>query len=81
MEGAMEQFTVGQINEFDTIQLATRYFTSRPEDPSSISVLFDRLVDPKGIMAGLSDETYFHSGDNEVLYYTLKGGGDTNEPR
>jgi hypothetical protein len=80
-EGAMEKLAVGQINGFDTIQLATRYFTSRHDDPSSTPVPFDILVDPKGIMEGLSDETYFHSSDNEVLYYTLKTGGGTNEPR
>ena len=79
-EGAMEQYTVGHVNGFDTIQLSTRYFTSRRDDPVNPQVPFDRLVDPKGFLASSSNEAYFHGEDNRVLYYMLKGDGEKVEP-
>jgi hypothetical protein len=80
-EGAMEQYTFGHANGFDTIQLSTRYFTPRRDDPANPQVPFDRLVDPKGILASLSNEAYFHGEDNKVLYYMLKSDGEKGEPR
>lgn len=67
----MEPFYTGQYGRFDTVHAGTRYFTSRRDDPTGNEVRFDRLVDPKGVMESLTNGTYFHGDDNEVLYYIL----------
>ena len=81
LEGAMEQYAVGHFNGFDTIQLATQYFTSRRDDLANPQVPFNMLVDPKGFLASSSNEAYFHGEDNEVLYYTLESDRGKGEPR
>lgn len=50
-------------------QPATRYFTSRKEDPNSKDLPFDRDEDPDGLLEGLRKDTHFHGEDNKVLYF------------
>ena len=73
-DGAMEPFAPGSFSNFKSVSLSTRHFTSRREDPFSTAVRFSPLVDPKGIMASMSTDDYFHGEDNEVLYYSLIPG-------
>jgi hypothetical protein len=58
--GAMEPFAPGSFSNFKSVSLSTRHFTSRREDPFSTAVRFSPLVDPKGIMASMSTDDYFH---------------------
>src|SRR5258705_4056897 len=73
-DGAMEPFTPGQFSQSQSITLSTRYFTSRREDPFSTAAQFARVVDPKGILASMTTEDYFHGTDNKELYYSLMPG-------
>lgn len=53
------------------MDIATRYFTSRREDPTGTAVPFPANVDPKGILRSLAADDYFHGPDNEVLFYNM----------
>jgi hypothetical protein len=35
-EGAMEPFAINQLGRFPMVELATRYFTSRRDDPTGV---------------------------------------------
>jgi hypothetical protein len=60
--------------------MATRYFTSRQDDPNGIPLDFDQSTDPKGVLNGMTaNGKYFHGEDNMVLYYKV-GRGDNGEP-
>lgn len=50
-------------------QPATRYFTSRKDDPNSEDLPFNKEEDPNGILEGLRKDTHFHGDDNKVLYF------------
>jgi hypothetical protein len=76
LEGAMDPFTVGQNGRFDTVEFSTHYFTARQDDPFGDAILFNNAVDPKGVLASMTDDTYFHGGDNEVMYFTLRHNED-----
>lgn len=80
-EGTMEPFTFGQVHQFDTLDISTRYFTSRYDDPLGQQIEFDPMVDPKGILASISNSKYFHGEDNKVLFYVLKPSGDEKASR
>jgi hypothetical protein len=77
----MEPFALGQFHHFDTVEFATRYFTSRRDDPNGTALPFDRSTDPNGVLSGMSDNKYFHGEDNKVLYYVLKSVDDNSHPR
>jgi hypothetical protein len=65
-----EPFKVDSFGSFSCLNLSTRYFTSRKDDPQNPAVPFSPAVDPKGILASMSTTTYFHGEDNQVLYYS-----------
>jgi hypothetical protein len=77
----MEPFMFGQVHQFDTLDISTRYFTSRYDDPLGQQIEFDPMVDPKGILASISNSKYFHGEDNKVLFYVLKPSGDEKASR
>ncbi|KIM72038.1 hypothetical protein PILCRDRAFT_82231 [Piloderma croceum F 1598] len=81
-EGNMEPLTLGQFRQFDTVEFATRYFTSRRDDPNGTEMPFDQSTDPNGVLARLANnKKYFHGEDNKVLYYALKHVNDKSPPR
>jgi hypothetical protein len=80
-EGSMDPFSVGQYGGFDTIDFSTRYFTSRRDDPFGDVIAFDNTVDPKGLLVSMTNGTYFHGEDNQVMYFALKNNGDGRSPR
>ena len=69
-EGTMDQFTHCFFLEHSALDVGTRYFTSRKDDPMGPAVPLDVMIDPKGILASMSDDKHFHSIDNIVKYYT-----------
>jgi hypothetical protein len=71
-EGDMEPFTTGKFHHFDTVEFATRYFTSRRDDPDGTEMPFDQSVDPNGVLSRMANNKYFHGEDNQVIYYILK---------
>ena len=71
-EGAIEPLDFGHFGQYAVIEFSTRYFTSRHDDPHSDALPFDRSMDPKGILANISNPKYFHGEDNKVLYYILQ---------
>ena len=66
----MDTFTQGRFLEHTTLDIGTRYFTSRKDDPVGPSMPFDHSVDPKGILASIVDDKYFYGSDNVVQYYS-----------
>ena len=80
-EGSMEPFTFGQVRQFNTLDISTRYFTSRYDDPLGQQIEFDPMVDPNGILASMPNGKYFHGEDNKVLFYILKPSGDEKSSR
>jgi len=66
----MDTFTQGRFLEHTTLDIGTRYFTSRKDDPVGPSTPFDHSVDPKGILASIDDDKYFYGSDNVVQYYS-----------
>lgn len=73
-DGTMEPFTLSHLSSYDSITFSTRYFTSRREDPFGTEIQFPHVVDPKGILASMSTDNYFHGADNEVRYYSMTLG-------
>ena len=80
-EGAMDPFFMGQYGRFDTIDFSTRYFTARRDDPFGDAIPFGNTIDPKGILASMTDDAYFHGGDNETVYFALKHNDDGRSPQ
>ena len=68
-EGNMDLFQHSNFLEYPALDIGTRYFTSRRDDPVGPSAPFDSSVDPKGILASIVDDKYFYGPDNIVLYY------------
>ena len=66
----MEPFSSSTVLCYLSIEFGTRYFTSHRDDMLSAAMPFDRAIDPKGILASMIEDGYFH-GANEVLYYHL----------
>jgi hypothetical protein len=58
------------------LNFATRYFTSRHDDPLGTGLPFGNNVDPYGILKSMVTERYFHGADNKVFYYMAKGTHD-----
>jgi hypothetical protein len=73
----MEPLTFTQFNHSDTLELATRYVTSRYDDPNGAALSFNQTTDPNGILASMRNSKYFHGDDNKVLFFARrhdKGG-------
>ena len=68
---AMEPLTPTAFLTHPAIEIGTRYFTSRRDDPTGESLPFDRMTDPKGILTAMAADGYFHGPDNKVHYYRL----------
>jgi hypothetical protein len=77
--GDMEPFSSSTALSYPSIEFGTRYFTSRRDDPLSVAMPFDRAIDPKGILASMIEDGYFHGADNEVLYYHLVPSSGNNQ--
>lgn len=75
-EGTLEPFQPSEFLNHPCVNISTRYFTSRREDPTGTAVAFPNTVDPKGILQSCSTNDHFHGQDNEVLYYA----SDKNKP-
>jgi hypothetical protein len=80
-EGAMDPFSMGQYGRFNMINFSTRYFTSRHNDPIGDMIPFNNTIDPKGILASMTNDAYFHGGDNKMMYFTLRHDGDGCPPQ
>jgi hypothetical protein len=53
------------------MDIATRYYTSRREDPTGTGIPFLSEVDPNGTLQAMVMDDHFHSIDNQVLFFTL----------
>jgi hypothetical protein len=68
-EGTMEALSPDTFLSYPRLNIANRYFTSRRDDPYSVAIPFGSAIDPKGILADLANESWFHAPDNDVVYY------------
>jgi hypothetical protein len=71
-EGNLTDFQADTFQEFQSLNISTRYFTSRFDNPDGIAIAFQHNVDPNNILASFPHNRYFHSQDNQVLYYQYK---------
>jgi hypothetical protein len=71
-DGSLLPLTFDTFKTFDCINLSTRYFTSRRDNPHGERIPFAFDVDPQGILANMETDHYFHGEDNEVQYYAAK---------
>jgi len=69
-EGTMDQFTHSFFLEHSALDVGTRYFTLRKDDPMSPAAPIDCTMDPKGILASMVDDKHFYGIDNTVKYYS-----------
>jgi hypothetical protein len=67
----MEPLVFDQLGCHPTVELATRYFTSRQDDPTGLPLDFDQTTDPKGILTSMVNGKYFHGEDNRVKYFRM----------
>lgn len=70
-EGFIDEYQAPSFLQYPSIDLGTRYFTARRDDPQGVAIPFENTVDPKGLLSSMAKDTYFHGIDNEVLYYAL----------
>jgi hypothetical protein len=76
-DGSLLPLTFDTFKTFDCINLSTRYFTSRRDNPHGERIPFAFDVDPQGILANMETDHYFHGEDNEVQYYAAKTHSQT----
>jgi hypothetical protein len=67
----MEPLVFGRLGHHLTVELATRYFTSRQDDPTGEPLDFDQTTDPMGVLTSMVNGKYFHGDDNKVKYFTM----------
>ena len=72
----MEPLVSSQFGRSDMVELSTRYFTSRRDDPHGIATPFDKSIDQNGILSSMSNDKYFRGEDNKVHYYALEQGDE-----
>lgn len=77
----MEPLVFGQLGRHLTVDLATRYFTSRQDDPTGAPLDFDQTTDPMGILAYMVNDKYFHGEDNRVRYFTMDPSDTEKSPK
>lgn len=65
----LEAYKTEQYRNYSCLNIYNRYFTSRRDDPTGMSVDFGDDVDPRGILASLLTNGLFHGEDNKVLYF------------
>ncbi|KAJ7251670.1 hypothetical protein C8J57DRAFT_1238498 [Mycena rebaudengoi] len=58
----------------DTLQTSCRFFTLSKEAPTVQIVVFDKHVDPAGVLTNTLAKGIFHCVDNEVSYMNMEGG-------
>jgi hypothetical protein len=68
-EGTMDQFTHCFFLEHSALDVGTHYFMSRKDNPMGLAAPLDHTIDPKGILASMSDDKHFYGIDNMVKYY------------
>jgi hypothetical protein len=68
-ENALQPFAVDHFMEYTCLNLATRYFTSRRDDPYTPAIPIPREIDPNGVLMAVSNNALFFGPDNEVQYY------------
>jgi hypothetical protein len=71
-EGKLQPLSIDDFQAFNCLNIATRYFSSRHDNPHGASVPFTRSIDPRGILRNMTVDQYFHGEDNEVQYYVAQ---------
>ena len=70
-DGALEPFELPTFLNHPCMDIATRYYTSRREDPTGTVIPFALEVDPNGTLQAMATDDHFHGINNQVLYFTL----------
>ena len=70
-DGGLEPFDPLTFLNHPCMDIATRYYTSRREDPTGTAISFLPEVDPNGALQAMATDDHFHGIDNQVLYFAL----------
>lgn len=60
------------------IEVGNRYFTYVSDPKPTNAVPFSKLVDPEGLLTGLSGPNFVHTEDNVVEYYNMERNEEDN---
>ena len=64
---------------FTALELSNRYFTPKRDAPNMEHVPFDELVNPFGILEGMTNSGYTHGDENIVRYFAREMDKEGNE--
>ncbi len=68
-EGQLQGWEPSQVQGYDAIELANRYFRPRGKDYRGEEHALSDEVDPKGILRRNAGSHLIHTEDNKVLYF------------
>jgi hypothetical protein len=71
-EGRLETQHSSQYGDFVSLDASNRYFTPKRDAMNMTHILFDRLVDPQGILEKMASVGYVHGEENIVRYYARR---------
>jgi len=80
VDGSLEQPVTDMFKNYKCINLATRYFTARGNNTTQ-AIPFSVDVDPKGILAAMAKDKYFHGPENEVKYFRMDASSESQLER
>jgi len=69
MHGELEDWTVRQFGQFDTINISNCYFTRHSEMNGEALIQFSHAVDPENILTNALSNDFVHIQENIVEYY------------
>jgi hypothetical protein len=65
----LQEWEPGSFREWKTVSLSNRYFATGPSSESAVTMPFNPLVDPDGVLASFDEARYRHTAANEVGYF------------
>jgi hypothetical protein len=80
-EGELESFQTATFLDHLCVDIGTRYYMSRQEDPTWMAIPFSSDMDPNGTLQAMATDDHFHRVNNQVLYYTIVDQNGTQQHR
>jgi hypothetical protein len=80
-DDSLEPWTCHNIDGYESIGLANRYFTNQRYQDTDSTIAFSHEVDPLGILKNASKSGLVHSDDNEVQYIEVTSFSPEGKPK
>lgn len=68
-DGALQFPSTDKYGEYDSINLTTRYLSSRKDDPITPALPIPTYIDPHNSLSAIDKTRYFYGPENEVQYF------------